>query len=208
MQIDRASAKFHPRRFAKHVVYLVIASFLAHTFLAYFVGWEQVQHWVFGSPGAHPVGFGIVTMTTIAIMLDFVYFREQTCAVACPYGRWQSALLDNDSLIVALRLRARRAARQAQGPHRQGPLRRLRGVRHHLPDGHRHPQRPADGVHPLHPVHGRLRRGHAEGRHAARAHSLHVARRAGRQAAGTSCARARCSTPPPSPSSSAASSGS
>jgi polyferredoxin len=30
-----------------------------------------------------------------------VYFREQTCMVACPYGRWQSALLDNDSLIVA-----------------------------------------------------------------------------------------------------------
>ena len=101
MKIDREHGKFHPRRFAKHVVYLVIASFMSHTFLAYFVGWEQVQHWVFGSPGAHPVGFGIVTMTTIAIMLDFVYFREQTCAVACPYGRWQSALLDNDSLIVA-----------------------------------------------------------------------------------------------------------
>lgn len=101
MQIDRANETFHPRRFAKHVVYLVIASVLAHTFLAYFVSWDQVQHWVFGSPGAHPVGFGIVTMTTIAILLDFAYFREQTCAVACPYGRWQSALLDNDSLIVA-----------------------------------------------------------------------------------------------------------
>lgn len=101
MQIDRANETFNPRRFAKHVVYLVIASVLAHTFLAYFVSWEQVQHWVFGSPGEHPVGFGIVTMTTIAVMLDFVYFREQTCAVACPYGRWQSALLDNDSLIVA-----------------------------------------------------------------------------------------------------------
>jgi cytochrome c oxidase accessory protein FixG len=100
-QIDRAGAKFHPRRFAKHVTYLVISSFLAHTFLAYFVGWDQVVHWVFGSPKDHPVGFTIVTITTIAMMLDFVYFREQTCMVACPYGRWQSALLDNDSLIVA-----------------------------------------------------------------------------------------------------------
>jgi len=101
MAIDRDRAAFNPRRFAKHVAYLVIGSFLAHTFLAYFVGWDQVVHWVFGSPQAHPVGFSIVTMTTIAIMLDFVYFREQVCMVACPYGRWQSALLDNDSLIVA-----------------------------------------------------------------------------------------------------------
>jgi cytochrome c oxidase accessory protein FixG len=100
-QIDKDGKRFHPRRFAKHVTYLVIGSFLAHTFLAYFVGWEQVTHWVFGSPKAHPVGFTIVTITTIAMMLDFVYFREQTCMVACPYGRWQSALLDKDSLIVA-----------------------------------------------------------------------------------------------------------
>ncbi len=101
MQIDSERGTFHPRRIAKQAVYLVIASFLAHTFLAYFVSWDQVQHWVFGSPKAHPIGFGIVTLTTIAAMLNFVYFREQTCAVACPYGRWQSALLDNDSVIVA-----------------------------------------------------------------------------------------------------------
>ncbi|MBM3908415.1 MAG: cytochrome c oxidase accessory protein CcoG [Gemmatimonadetes bacterium] len=100
-QLDREKKHFHPRRLAKMAVYLVISSFLAHTFLAYFVGWDQVMHWVFGSPAAHPVGFTIVTLTTVAMMLDFTYFREQTCMVACPYGRWQSALLDNDSLIVA-----------------------------------------------------------------------------------------------------------
>ena len=99
--IDASGNKFNPRRVAKILTYLVIASFLAHTFLAYFVGWARVSQWVFGAPGAHPVGFTIVTITTIAIMLDFVYFREQTCMVACPYGRWQSVLLDNDSLIVA-----------------------------------------------------------------------------------------------------------
>ncbi len=100
-QLDRERRHFHPRRLAKLAVYLVISSFLAHTFLAYFVGWDTVTHWVFGSPGAHPVGFTIVTITTIAMLLDFTYFREQVCMVACPYGRWQSALLDNDSLIVA-----------------------------------------------------------------------------------------------------------
>jgi len=31
---------------------------------------------------------------------DFAWFREQTCIVACPYGRLQSVLLDRQSLIV------------------------------------------------------------------------------------------------------------
>ncbi|MHB8838744.1 MAG: cytochrome c oxidase accessory protein CcoG, partial [Gemmatimonadaceae bacterium] len=101
LQLDRERRHFHPRRLAKLATYFVISSLLAHTFLAYFVGWDQVTHWVFGSPNAHPVGFTIVSITTIAMLLDFTYFREQVCMVACPYGRWQSALLDNDSLIVA-----------------------------------------------------------------------------------------------------------
>jgi len=42
-----------------------------------------------------------MALTTSAIMFDFSFFREQTCVVACPYGRWQSALLDRQSLIVA-----------------------------------------------------------------------------------------------------------
>jgi len=34
------------------------------------------------------------------MLFDFAYFREQTCMVACPYGRLQSVLLDRQSLIV------------------------------------------------------------------------------------------------------------
>ncbi|MCB9552635.1 MAG: hypothetical protein H6705_12300 [Myxococcales bacterium] len=34
-------------------------------------------------------------------MFDFAWFREQTCVVACPYGRFQSVLMDPDSLTIA-----------------------------------------------------------------------------------------------------------
>ena len=34
------------------------------------------------------------------MMFDFVFFREQLCTLICPYGRFQSVLLDRDSLIV------------------------------------------------------------------------------------------------------------
>jgi cytochrome c oxidase accessory protein FixG len=38
--------------------------------------------------------------TTLLMFFDFAWFREQTCIVACPYGRFQSVLLDRQSLIV------------------------------------------------------------------------------------------------------------
>ena len=98
--LDRQRAHLHPRRLLKHAVYLVLALFLAHTFLAYFVGIEQLVQWVRRSPLEHPTSFLVMAGTTAAIFLDFAWFREQTCIVACPYGRLQSVLLDRRSLIV------------------------------------------------------------------------------------------------------------
>lgn len=84
----------------KYPVYLVCSFALAHTFLAYFVSWDELRHWVFGSPLDHVVGFGVVMIVTAAMMFDFSYFREQVCIVVCPYGRMQSVLLDSHSVIV------------------------------------------------------------------------------------------------------------
>jgi cytochrome c oxidase accessory protein FixG len=103
LQLDRdhARGQLHPRRLAKYAVYLVLSLFLAHTFLAYFVGIDRLVVWVRSSPVEHPTSFLVMAVTTAAIMADFTWFREQTCVVACPYGRWQSVLLDRQSLIVA-----------------------------------------------------------------------------------------------------------
>jgi cytochrome c oxidase accessory protein FixG len=100
-QLDAQGRHFHPRRLAKYAVYFVLSLVLAHTFLAYFVGVEQLAQWVRRSPVEHPTSFLVMAGTTALIMMDFTYFREQTCMVACPYGRWQSVLLDRQSLIVA-----------------------------------------------------------------------------------------------------------
>lgn len=84
----------------KYVVYLLVSMYLAHTFLAYFVGVERLAEWVRRSPAEHPQSFFLMLAVTGAMMFDFAYFREQTCIVACPYGRFQSVMLDRDSLIV------------------------------------------------------------------------------------------------------------
>jgi cytochrome c oxidase accessory protein FixG len=99
MKFDREGG-LHWRRVAKNGVYLVLALFLAHTFLAYFVGIDQLVQWVRQSPVEHPTSFLIMAGTTALIFFDFGYFREQTCLVACPYGRLQSVLLDRQSVIV------------------------------------------------------------------------------------------------------------
>lgn len=89
------------RTLIKYAVFLLISSYLAHTFLAYFVGVDNLARWLRGSPVRHPVPFVVMLMTTGLMMFDFSFFREQTCIVACPYGRFQSVMLDRDSLIVS-----------------------------------------------------------------------------------------------------------
>jgi cytochrome c oxidase accessory protein FixG len=101
------------RRFLKHVVFVLLAMILAHAFLAYFVGVDQLARWVRQSPFEHPGTFLIMLGTTALVFFDFAYFREQTCLVACPYGRLQSVLLDRNSLIVGYD--ARRGEPRARG---------------------------------------------------------------------------------------------
>lgn len=99
--LDRDRRWFAPRRVLKFAIYAVIAAILGNTFLAYFVGTDALRGWVLQSPFEHPTPFVVMAVTTLLVFLDFAWFREQTCLVACPYGRWQSALLDRQSVIVA-----------------------------------------------------------------------------------------------------------
>jgi len=102
--LDRAGG-IKARRVLKFAAYTVLSLFLAHTFLAYFVGVEQLRHWVLSPPAEHPTAFFVMALTTGLIFFDFAYFREQTCLVACPYGRLQAVLLDRQSLIVGYDVR-------------------------------------------------------------------------------------------------------
>lgn len=88
------------RRVIKNVVFLILAFVLGNTFLAYFVGSDRLLQWMRGSPLEHPVAFTVMAVTTALVFFDFAWFREQTCLVACPYGRFQSVLLDRNTLVV------------------------------------------------------------------------------------------------------------
>ena len=88
------------RRALKIFAFLLVSLFLAHVFLSYFVGMGPLLSWMTGAPTEHWSSFVLVAVVTAAMLFDFIIFREQTCLVACPYGRFQSVLLDRSSLIV------------------------------------------------------------------------------------------------------------
>lgn len=88
------------RKVLRFVTYFIVSAFIAHTFLAYFVGTENLRHWIFSSPHEHPIAFMVMAATTGLMLFDFGFFREQVCVVVCPYARLQSALLDRDSMII------------------------------------------------------------------------------------------------------------
>ena len=98
-RLDREG--MNAQRVLKFMTFLAVSFFVANTFLAYFVGTERLLRWVTHSPLEHPGAFGIMAVTTALMTFDFGYFREQMCTVACPYGRFQSVLLDRQSMIVS-----------------------------------------------------------------------------------------------------------
>ena len=104
--------KLRGRAAIRWAIYGAISLALANVFLAYFVGVDRLGQWMLGSPLDHPAGFATVLGVAALVLFDFGYFREQTCIVACPYGRLQSVLLDKQSLIVGYD--ARRGEPRAQ----------------------------------------------------------------------------------------------
>jgi cytochrome c oxidase accessory protein FixG len=88
------------RSAAKWLVYLVIALALAGTFVSYFTSPLVLWKGVLASPAAHGAELAAVLITAALVFTDFAWFREQTCMIACPYGRIQAALIDPSSIIV------------------------------------------------------------------------------------------------------------
>lgn len=79
----------------------VTGAVISHSFLAYFVGTDQLLRLVTSSPSENPITF-IVMFTVLGFtVFNFGWFRERFCTQVCPYGRLQTVLLDEKSWVVA-----------------------------------------------------------------------------------------------------------
>lgn len=88
------------RRVLKHLAFLLVAFFVSHLFVAYFVSLPSLVAMMTRSPVEHPHAFAWCVGVGLILYGNFAWFREQLCLVICPYGRLQSVLLDDDSLTV------------------------------------------------------------------------------------------------------------
>ncbi|WP_415063563.1 cytochrome c oxidase accessory protein CcoG [Bdellovibrio sp.] len=85
---------------SKWILFTLVSSLIAHSFMAYFIGAKELLEMVQNSPSENLTYFTLVVFFTAAVLFDFGWFREQFCVIMCPYGRIQSVLLDQKSLAV------------------------------------------------------------------------------------------------------------
>jgi cytochrome c oxidase accessory protein FixG len=88
------------RKAAKWSLFLSVSFLLGMAFVSLFSGAREL--WT-GRAG--PVAYSLVAATTLIWFWDFTWFREQFCNFLCPYARFQSALTDDETLLIAYDLR-------------------------------------------------------------------------------------------------------
>lgn len=137
------------KRTVKHTAYILVSAVITHLFLAYFVSLPEVWSMMRAAPAEHWGAFGFIAAATGLLYFNFAWFREQLCIVICPYGRLQSALVDEHSMVIgydSVRGEPRRGRRRETGDGRQGdrgqetavgdPLNYLSPVSRHLSPVH------------------------------------------------------------------------
>lgn len=88
------------KKFLKWTTYLIVSSHIVHSFMAYFVGARELLNITLHNPSEHWGLFIAVQVMTLLTMLNFGWFKEQFCLIACPYGRFQSVLMDERSTSI------------------------------------------------------------------------------------------------------------
>ncbi|MBE7437766.1 MAG: cytochrome c oxidase accessory protein CcoG [Spirochaetales bacterium] len=104
--------------------WIILSFLLSFIYLSYFRPFEELAHdlamfnvFLDGAPAPWAIAF--LSLTTFSFV-NAAYFRENVCKYVCPYGRFQTALLDQHSPIVSYTLRRgepRREAHQKVGDH-------------------------------------------------------------------------------------------
>ena len=89
------------KRLLKWIVFFVLSFFIANVFLAYVVGSDALFLMMEEGPIKQSENFIALLIFTCVFYFVFVWFREQVCIIACPYGRLQGVLLDDKSINVA-----------------------------------------------------------------------------------------------------------
>ena len=101
--LDKApwTGKKITKRVAKHAIFFALSFVIGNTLLSYIIGTEALFTIITDNPLNHLRVLTFMILFTLLFYAIFARFREQACTFICPYGRFQSTLLDVNSIIVA-----------------------------------------------------------------------------------------------------------
>jgi len=88
------------RKSSKHFLWLAVAFWTGFTFVGYFIPMRQMSS-VFMTDQMSALETFWVFFYGFATYGNAGFMREQVCKYMCPYARFQSAMFDKDTLIVA-----------------------------------------------------------------------------------------------------------
>ena len=89
------------RRALKLGIFFALSFLICNTLLAYIIGSDALFQIITDNPRRHLVGLGFMVAFTLVFFAIFARFREQACTFICPYGRFQSTMIDENTMIVA-----------------------------------------------------------------------------------------------------------
>lgn len=100
-----AAAPWTAGKFAKKSfklgIFFVLSFIIGNTLLAYIIGLDALIPIITDDPRQHLTGLTFMILFTLLFFAIFARFREQACTYICPYGRFQSAMLDENTMVVA-----------------------------------------------------------------------------------------------------------
>jgi cytochrome c oxidase accessory protein FixG len=89
------------RKISKHMIFFALSFVIGNTLLSYLIGSDQLLRIIRDPPGHHLSGLTFMMLFTLLFYALFARFREQACTFICPYGRFQSTMLDENTVVVA-----------------------------------------------------------------------------------------------------------
>jgi cytochrome c oxidase accessory protein FixG len=88
------------KRVLKYGIFLALSFLVGNTLLAYIIGIEDLRAIITDNPLNHLQGLFFMVAFTSVFFCIFARFREQACTFICPYGRFMSTLLDENTIVV------------------------------------------------------------------------------------------------------------
>ncbi len=89
------------KKVLKHGLFFALSFLVGNVLLSYIIGWQALYQIVVDPPARHVAGLAFMIGFSLLFYGIFARFREQACTFICPYGRFQSVLLDENSIVVA-----------------------------------------------------------------------------------------------------------